>query len=149
MKIVIASDHAGLALKKEIIQFLKKNHHEVHDLGCESEDSCDYPDYAALVAGEVSEGKVNRGILVCGTGIGMAVTANKFKGVRAASIFTPALAKASREHNNLNVLCLGGRVLTTIEAQEIVQVFLDTPFEGGRHEKRVEKIRKLEDKNCG
>lgn len=148
MKIVIASDHAGFTLKKEITEFLKKNQHEVCDLGCEGEDSCDYPDYAAAVAGQVAEGKADRGILVCGTGIGMAVTANKFKGVRAASIPTPALAKASREHNDLNVLCLGGRVLTNLEAQEIVRVFLETPFEGGRHQKRLEKIGKLEENNC-
>lgn len=149
MKIVIASDHAGFILKKEIIQFLKKDNHQVEDLGCESEASCDYPDYAALVAGHVSQGKSERGILVCGTGIGMAVTANKFKGIRAASILTPALAKASRQHNDLNVLCLGGRVLTGPEAREIAKFFLETPFEGGRHEKRVGKIKKIEEKNCG
>lgn len=149
MKIVIASDHAGFILKKEIIRFLKKDNHQVEDLGCESEDSCDYPDYAAAAAGSVSEGKADRGILVCGTGIGMAVTANKFKGVRASSIFTPPLAKASREHNDLNVLCLGGRVLTGPEAREIAKIFLETPFKGGRHEKRVGKIKKIEEKNCG
>ncbi|MBI4411617.1 MAG: ribose 5-phosphate isomerase B [Deltaproteobacteria bacterium] len=148
MKIVLASDHAGFPLKKEVIGALKEIKASFEDLGCHSENSVDYPDFASQVARKVSAGEAERGILLCGTGVGMAITANKFKGVRAAAIGDLFTAKASREHNDLNVLCLGGRVVKPVVAREIVKTFLQTPFAGGRHEKRVEKIKKIEDKNC-
>ncbi len=140
MKLVIASDHGGFSLKQEIIKFLESNNFIIEDLGPYNSDSVDYPDYAGLVAKRVAEGSADRGILVCGTGIGMAIAANKFKGIRAAAINDLLSARLSREHNNLNVLCLGGRVLGTTLAEEIVLTFLKTPFAGGRHEKRVNKI---------
>ncbi len=147
MKICIASDHGGYALKQAIIAHLKSEGIVLEDLGCKSETSVDYPDYAALVAKEVSDGMANMGILVCGTGIGMAITANKFKGVRAAAISDLYSAKMSREHNDLNVLCLGGRVIDPGLAIEIVKIFLNTPFAGDRHLARIQKIKKLEE-NC-
>ncbi len=142
--LVIGSDHGGYLLKLEILKCLAEKNIKAVDVGCSSEESVDYPDYAALVAQKVSSGQAERGILVCGTGIGMAITANKFKGVRAASIFDLETARLSREHNNLNVLCLGGRVLKPQLACEIVRTFLDTPFAGARHVKRLEKIKEIE-----
>lgn len=147
MKILIASDHGGFALKQDILKFLTENKIPYEDLGCFSADSVDYPDYAAALAKQVSDGKANKGILLCGTGVGMAITANKFKGVRAAAITDTATAKLAREHNDLNVLALGGRVLQPSVAREIVRVFLETPFEGGRHAVRVEKIKNYEQRN--
>ena len=149
MKIALACDHAGFPLKEEILKVLKEAGVAVDDLGCASETSVDYPDFAGLVAERVSAGQADRGILLCGTGVGMAITANKFKGVRAAAINDLLTAKMSREHNDLNVLCLGGRVVQPAVVRKIVKMFLETPFAGGRHEKRVEKIKKIEDKNCG
>lgn len=148
MKIVIASDHGGYSLKKEIIKLLCANNCSVIDLGCNSSDSTDYPDYAKQVALQVSQNKAERGILFCGTGVGMAITANKFNGVRAAAITDLYSAKMSREHNDLNVLCLGGRVMEVPLAWEITRIFLETPFAGGRHERRVDKIKEIENKNC-
>lgn len=149
MKIVLASDHGGFSLKQEILRYLltdKKNVAE--DLGASTPDSVDYPDYAVLVADKVSQGLADRGILVCGTGVGMAITANKFKGVRAAALTDLFSAQLAREHNDINVLCLGGRIIAPPLATELVSVFLKTPFAGGRHEKRVGKIKKIEEKNC-
>jgi len=140
MKIVIASDHGGLELKKTVLLYLQQNKVDVTDLGCFTPDSVDYPDFALKAAKEVSEGRADRAILVCGTGIGMAITANKIKGIRAASIVDLYSARLSREHNNLNVLCLGGRVIGPAVAEEIVDAFLKTPFAGGRHDGRVKKI---------
>lgn len=146
INLVIASDHGGYALKKGVVAFLKTNPdlYHIDDLGCDSENSVDYPDFALKVASLISNKKADYGILICGTGVGMAITANKIKGVRAASIVDLYTARMAREHNNLNVLCLGGRVLTFDQACEIVKVFLDTPFEGGRHQKRLDKMTKLE-----
>ena len=141
MKILIASDHGGFALKQDILKFLTENKIAFEDLGCESDASVDYPDYAVALASLISQGKAERGILLCGTGVGMAITANKFKGVRAAAITDTATAKLAREHNDLNVLALGGRVLSPPVAREIVRVFIETPVAGGRNEKRVEKIK--------
>lgn len=139
-KIAIAADHAGFELKGQIASHLKKLGHDVSDLGCHSSDSVDYPDYAVLVAKNVGAKQVDRGILICGTGVGMAITANKTRGVRAASLADVFSAKMARSHNDLNVLCLGARVVGTGLAQMIVETFINTAFEGGRHQKRIEKM---------
>ena len=144
MKIAIASDHRGFHLKEKVITLLKAKGHTVIDDGPASETSVDYPDFAALVAKKVSANEVDRGILICGTGIGMAIAANKFPGVRAAACADEVTAELSRRHNNLNVLCLSGDLLSSRVTERLVEIWIDTEFEGGRHERRVEKIRQLE-----
>ncbi len=144
MKVAIASDHRGYDLKEKIISLLNSKKHEVSDEGPSSKVSVDYPDFAALVAKKVSCGIVDRGILICGTGIGMCITANKFPGVRAAPCPDEVTAELSRRHNDLNILCLSGDLLSQRVAERVVEVWMNTEFEGGRHERRVEKIRKLE-----
>ena len=144
MKIAIASDHRGYHLKEKVISLLKVKGHEVIDDGPSSDASVDYPDFAALVAKKVSSKEADRGILICGTGIGMAISANKFPGVRAAACADEVTAELSRRHNDLNVLCLSGDLLSSRVIERVVEVWLKTEFEGGRHERRVEKIRALE-----
>jgi len=142
MKIAIASDHAGFRLKN-----ILKNHfseHEFVDVGTYSEDSCDYPDYAQLAGDKVVSGEVEAGIVICGTGIGISIAANKVKGIRAALCFNEFMAEMSRRHNDANVLALGARVIGEDLAVRIADVWLKTSFEGGRHEKRVLKIVKIE-----
>jgi ribose 5-phosphate isomerase B len=138
--IAIASDHAGYPLKESLKKHLLSKGTETEDFGTRSEDSVDYPDYAKRVAEAVSTGKAKQGILVCGTGIGMSMTANRFPGVRAAVATTPFMAKMARAHNDANVLCLGSRVVDEKAAREILDQWLSEPFEGGRHERRVKKI---------
>lgn len=144
MTLYIASDHAGYALKESIKTALKARKTAVEDLGTNSEESVDYPDYAAKLAGKVSQNPKNRGILVCGTGIGMSIAANKVPGVRAAMIYDDFSAKAAAEHNAANVACFGGRTQKPADAARWVRRWLDTPFEGGRHQRRVDKIAKIE-----
>lgn len=144
MKIVIASDHAGLLLRRELLQALQNKGHEVRDLGPHSGDSVDYPDFASEVATAVARGEFDRGVLVCGTGIGMSIVANKHRGVRAALCTTEFEAGMARAHNDANVLCLGERVVGPGLGRAILERFLETPFEGGRHERRVQKIRDVE-----
>jgi ribose 5-phosphate isomerase B len=145
MRLVIASDHAGLALKNQLLEKLRAdNLHTVDDLGTYTLASVDYPDFAVLVAKAVSSGQADRGILVCGTGQGMAMTANRIAGVRAAVVGDCFTAKATREHNNANVLCLGERVTGVGLALEILDLFLKTDFAGGRHAGRVAKITALD-----
>ncbi len=144
MRIAIASDHRGYHLKEQIIAMLRSKGHEVEDDGTTGSESVDYPDFAALVAKKVSQGSVERGILICGTGIGMAIAANKFPGVRAAPCSDEVTAEISRRHNNLNVLCLSADMLSPRTVERMVEVWVTTPFEGGRHERRVEKIHQLE-----
>lgn len=147
-KILIASDHGGYALKSVLLAHLQNNTDwEFVDKGCHSESSVDYPDYAALVASEVSKGIAPLGILICGTGIGMALTANKFKGVRASVVGDLYSARMTREHNDLNILCLGARVIGPGVAIDIVDLFLKTPFAAGRHLVRLDKITTIEDQN--
>ncbi|MEN2985542.1 MAG: ribose 5-phosphate isomerase B [Thermodesulfovibrionaceae bacterium] len=146
MKIAIGSDHAGYELKEIISKILKDSGHDVVDMGCDSCLSVDYPDYAVAVATAVSEGKVERGILICGTGVGMSIVANKFKGVRAALCNDLYTARMSRLHNDANVLTIGGRVVGKDLAKEIVNIWINTPFEGGRHLQRIEKINFIERK---
>jgi ribose 5-phosphate isomerase B len=144
MKVAVASDHRGYHLKEKVISLLKAKGHTVIDDGPASEASVDYPDFAALVARKVSRGEVERGILICGTGLGMAISANKFPGVRAAACVDEVTAELSRRHNDLNVLCLSGDLLSSRSTERLVEIWMDTQFEGGRHERRVEKIRGLE-----
>jgi ribose 5-phosphate isomerase B len=144
--IVIASDHAGVALKNQVIRLVQeKLGYEVKDLGTFSEDSVDYPDYGMLVGKAVSGGEAERGILICGTGIGMSIIANKFPGVRAALCHNEVTARLSREHNDANVLVMGERILGTAVALDLVKVWFETAFEGGRHQRRLDKIRAIEE----
>jgi ribose 5-phosphate isomerase B len=140
MKIAIGADHAGVQGKDRIVALVRKLGHEPIDCGTHGEDSVDYPDFAAAVARAVTKGEVQRGILVCGTGIGMSIAANKHAGVRAAKCNDPYEASMCRAHNDANVLCLGARVLDGSVMEQIVSGFLDTEFEGGRHARRVAKM---------
>lgn len=144
MKVAISSDHGGNNLRKEIIELLEELNIEYEDFGPKSSDSVDYPDYAMPVAEGVASGKFDRGILICGTGIGMSIVANKVKGIRCALVHDVFSAKATRCHNNSNVLAMGERVIGPGLAREIVKTWLSTDFEGGRHERRVNKIAELE-----
>jgi ribose 5-phosphate isomerase B len=141
--IPIASDHAGFAAKTEVKKILESLGHMTIDFGTHTEESVDYPDYAVQVAKAVSAGEYPRGILICGSGQGMCMTANKYSNVRAALVWNPELAALSVQHNNANILCLPGRYLTTEELRTILASWLAAHFEGGRHERRVEKIRSL------
>jgi len=146
MKIALGSDHAGLHLKNEIISHLSGKGYALEDFGTYTENSCDYPDYAELVANDVIKGGADLGILICGTGIGISIAANKVKGIRAALCGDTFSAHASREHNDANILALGARVTGTGLALDIVDTFLSAQFLHGRHQKRIEKISKLEGK---
>ena len=143
MKIAIAADHAGFALKEKLRQKLAAEGHEVADFGTDSTDSCDYPDFAKPVAREVAAGRAERGILVCSTGIGMAMAANKVSGVRAAPAQSEDEVRLTREHNNANVLTLGAKYLDESHALGLIHIFLETQFAGGRHARRVAKIEQL------
>lgn len=147
MKIAIGSDHAGFALKEQLRDRLKKAGLEVADFGTNSPESTDYPDYAAAVTREVVEGKADRGILVCYTGVGMSIAANKVRGIRAALCMNADQAQLTRAHNNANVLALGAKYTPIEVAGEIVDTFLATEFEGGRHARRVSKITSIEESN--
>jgi len=144
MKIALGADHAGYQLKDQIKQHLAAKGFELRDEGTSSPESVDYPDFARAVAHDVSERHAELGILVCGSGIGMAIAANKVDGIRAANVTSQLEAQLSREHNNANVLALGARILQPEEALRIVDTWLATPFAGGRHERRVEKIAAIE-----
>lgn len=144
MKVAISSDHGGMNLRKEIMDLLDEMNIEYEDFGPKTSESVDYPDYALPVAEGVASGKYDRGILICGTGIGMSIVANKVKGVRCALVHDVFSAKATRCHNDSNVLAMGERVIGPGLAREIVKTWLNTDFEGGRHERRVNKISELE-----
>ncbi len=141
--IALGADHAGYGLKELLKTFLEEQHYAVRDFGTSSTASTDYPDYAHEVAGAVARGEATFGVLVCGTGIGMAITANKVAGVRAANVESIDAATMARLHNNANVLAIGARLTTPERAKQIVTVFLTTAFEGGRHQRRVDKIHSL------
>jgi ribose 5-phosphate isomerase B len=144
MRIALGADHAGFHLKDSLKRTLDELGVTYQDFGTSSAESVDYPDFAQAVATGVAEGQFDRGILVCGTGVGMAIAANKVPGIRSAPIVDSDTAKLSREHNDLNVLALGARVTPEARAREIVKVFLATPFTGGRHATRVGKIHHIE-----
>ena len=142
--IAIGCDHRGLALKQLIMPFLQKASHSYQDFGCYSTGPVDYPDIAQKVGRAVASGEFKQGILICSTGIGMCIAANKIKGIRAALCHNTFAAQRARQHNDANILCLGGEDIDTKSALEIVKTFLTTDFEGGRHVQRVTKIRALE-----
>jgi ribose 5-phosphate isomerase B len=139
-KIPIGADHAGFAMKERLVAELKKLGYDPIDLGTNSPDSTDYPDYAHPVAHQVETGEAKRGILLCGTGLGMSYAANRHHGVRAAVAWTPEVAKLAREHNDSNVLVLPARFVSDADSVAILKTWLETPFEGGRHQRRVAKI---------
>ena len=139
-RIPIAADHAGFEMKEKMVAALKKRGYDVQDLGAKSEEPTDYPDYAHRLAKMIESGEAKRGVLLCGSGIGMEIAANRHKGVRAAVVWTPELAELARKHNDLNVLVLASRFRTEPEAEAILDAWLSTEFEGGRHQRRVEKI---------
>ncbi len=143
MKIAIGADHAGYMLKEQVKAFLKSKDIDFKDYGTFKIESCDYPEYAYKVGQAIVNGEADLGILICGTGIGMSITANKIKGIRAALVHDEQTAKLSRQHNDANVLCMGGRILEEEAALKIVDVWLNTSFEGGRHEKRLKLINQL------
>jgi len=145
-KIAIGSDHAGFGLKEDVLRLLKSLNVDIVDCGTNTTESVDYPDFGARVSELVSSGEVNRGILICGTGLGMSMVANKYPSVRASLCNDLFSAKMSRMHNDANILVLGGRVIGKDLAAEIVKVWLTTPFEGERHLKRLQKIKKIEEK---
>lgn len=149
MKIAIAADHGGFELKDSMVEYIKSLRNEVVDLGTNSADSVDYPDYAKKVCEEIQQGNSDLGILICGTGIGMSLAANKFEGIRAACVSDVYSAKMSRNHNNANVLCIGARVIGDEVAKLIIKTFLENEFEAGRHQRRVDKIMDFEKENKG
>ena len=144
MRIAIGCDHGGLDHKNAIVEHLKNRGFEVKDSGIYENHSVDYPDIAVKVCKDITSGECELGILVCGTGIGMSLAANKVKGIRAAAVSEHFSAKYTRLHNNSNVICLGGRVIGVGTALELVDLFVDTEFEGGRHETRVNKVMAIE-----
>ena len=144
MRVAIGADHAGYALKNVLVQRLEADGHEVLDLGTQGPESVDYPEYGAAVAVRVVSGEADRGVLVCGTGIGIGIAANKVAGARVATCNDLFTARMSREHNDANVVALGSRVVGRGVAEEIVRIFIQTDFQGGRHQRRVDKIHDLE-----
>jgi len=144
MRLYVGSDHAGFALKEQVREHLEQEGHEIVDVGTHSEDSVDYPDYARQVGEAVASGDADYGILVCGSGLGMEIAANKVAGVRAVQIMDTEMAKMSRAHNDANVITLPGRYIEPAAADAIVDTFLATAFEGGRHQLRVDKITAME-----
>jgi len=143
-RIAVGADHGGVTLKDKLVAHLEARGFAVDDLGCHSSQSVDYPDYAAAVARKVASGEAPLGLLVCGTGIGMSMVANKVGGVRAAVVTDPWCAEMPRRHNNANVLCMGGRVVGVGLARAMLDAFLDAEFEGGRHQRRLDKMAELE-----
>lgn len=146
-KMIIGCDHGGFELKNEIISHLNKRGIEVSDVGTYTTDSCNYPDYARALCKRIQSGEFERGILVCGTGIGISIAANKHNGIRAACCSDTFSARMTRMHNDANVLCLGGRVVGAGLACDMVDLFIDTEFEGGRHTARVEMLAEIEKEN--
>lgn len=144
MKIALASDHAGWALKEKVKKYLKKLKHSVKDFGTDSETSVDYPDYAEKVATAVADKKARYGILICGSGLGMCIAANKSEGIRAVNCYNRKTAELARRHNDANILCLGARLLNFAQIKRIINIWLATSFEGGRHQRRIDKISCLE-----
>lgn len=149
MKIAIASDHRGVSVRARIAEIIRGMGHEDVDYGANGEESVDYPDYASKVAGAVSTGEADRGILVCGTGIGMCIVANKFAGVRAAPVHDDITAALSRQHNDLNVLCLSADLISDQALDRIIETWLKTEFEGGRHARRLQKVSDIESEKNG
>lgn len=148
MKVAVACDHGGLNLKREVVKYLKESGYEVVDFGTDTFDSCDYPDFALPAAEAVANGECGKGIIVCSTGIGVSMVANKVPGVRCAHCHDSYCAEFTRRHNDANVLALGEKVVGPGYALKIVETFMNTEFEGGRHQRRVDKITQVEKKYC-
>ena len=144
MRIAVGTDHRGFSIRSKVIELVERLGHEVEDVGTFSSEPVDYPDIASLVSQKVSRGEVERGILVCGTGLGMCIAANKFHGIRAAACHNDLTAEVSRRHNDTNVLCLSADLLGERLIDRMIELWLSTPFEGGRHARRVKKITQLE-----
>ena len=144
MKIAIASDHGGYDYKQELIPYIESLGHQVLDLGCHGPASVDYPDYGIPCAQAVARGEADRGVVICGTGIGISISANKVPGIRCALCTDPVMARLTREHNDANMLAMGGHIIGIELAKGIVQVFLSTEFSGGRHKTRIDKIAQYE-----
>lgn len=143
MKVAVASDHAGFKMKEELSEYLRSIEHQIFDFGTFSEESVDYPNFAFPAAEAVASGVAHFAVLICGTGVGMSITANKIPGIRAANCYSVDIAKLAREHNNANALCLGARFTDLQTAKDMIDVFFNGEFEGGRHMIRVEKIHSL------
>lgn len=142
--IAIGCDHGGINIKNAVIEYMKENGFEFHDFGCYTTGSVDYPEYAYKVAKSVADGEAELGIICCGTGIGVSMAANKVKGIRAAVCTDEFCAEMTRRHNNANIMCMGGRVISEEKAVKLASIFLNTPFDGGRHENRVNMITAIE-----
>jgi ribose 5-phosphate isomerase B len=140
MKLAVACDHAGFDLKEGIKTFLESEGHTVEDFGCYDKESCDYPDYARKLCNALTDNICERGVLVCGSGLGMSYAANRHKGIRAALCVSTEMAELSRSHNDANVLVLGARIINPSAARDILRVWMETPFDGGRHLRRIRKI---------
>jgi ribose 5-phosphate isomerase B len=145
MRVAVASDHRGFQVKRKIVELIQRLGHESVDYGAASDEAVDYPDFALQVAQAVSSGQVDRGILICGTGIGMSMAANKVRGVRAALCHDDVTAEMSRRHNDANVICLSADLLGARLIDRMIEIWLHTDFEGGRHARRVDKIRKIDE----
>ncbi len=148
MKIAIGSDHGGFELKQSLIPFLQGRDIDVADAGTYATDSVDYPEFAEAVALLVVHGEADAGIVICGTGIGISIAANKVPGIRAALVTTPQMAELAKQHNNANILALGGRILSVETAEACVTAWLDASYEGDRHQRRLDKIAAIEKKSC-
>ena len=148
MKIAIGNDHAAGTLKGEIVEYLKELGHEVVDFGTNGTESCDYPDYGEKVGRAVVSGDADCGVLICGTGVGISIAANKVPGVRAAVCSDTATARLTKQHNNANIIAFGARIVGTELAKDIVKTYLDAEFMGGKHQSRIDKIHEIEKKNC-
>jgi ribose 5-phosphate isomerase B len=146
MKIAIGTDHGGIVLKQSVIDSLKELNYDYEDFGTYDNSSVDYPDYAVKVAEAVASGQCDKGVLLCGTGIGISIAANKVNGIRAAVITDEFCAGVCSGHNNANIICMGGRVISPEKAGKLVKIWLNTPFEGGRHLNRINKIKDIENK---
>ncbi|MBR1915322.1 MAG: ribose 5-phosphate isomerase B [Alphaproteobacteria bacterium] len=142
MKIAIASDHGGFDLKQKLIEYYQKQNIELENLGTNSADSVDYPDFGAKMARYILEKKADLGILICGTGIGISIAANRFKGIRAALLYSDFAAEMAKKHNDANIIAFGGRTMDFEDVVRRIDIFMKTEFEGGRHEKRIEKLDK-------
>lgn len=146
-KIAVGCDHGGIVLKDSVVKTLERLGAEVVDLGCYSTESVDYPEYGLKVANAVASGECDAGVVMCGTGIGISISANKVKGIRAAVVTNTYMAKLTKNHNNANIIALGGRVITPEEAEAIVEAWYTAEYEGGRHQRRLDMISRIEDEN--
>lgn len=140
MRIAIAADHGGFKLKEQVKNILEERGLEILDLGTDSEESVDYPQFGRACGEAVAQGRADKGLVFCGTGIGISIAANKVKGIRCAVVTNPTMAEMAKRHNNANILALGGRLLTAAEAMELIDIWLDREFEGGRHQRRVDQL---------